>query len=284
MTYIYALANQKGGVGKTTTAVNLSAYLARLGKRVLLLDLDPQSNASSSLGIYKETVEISSYDVLLGSATALQATLKNTQLNLAIIPASPGLAAAEIELVGEYAREHRLQEALKPEIDKYEYILIDCPPSLGLLTVNALAAASSGVLIPVQCEYLALEGLSQLARTVQLVKQRLNPQIDVRGLVMTMYDGRNTLAQQVVDQVEKHFGNKVFKTRIPRNVRLSEAPSHGQPIVNYAPSSPGGQAYLALAKELIEQNDGGPPLAISDQPKTAPTPLKPKQTKLKADG
>ena len=284
MTYIYALANQKGGVGKTTTAVNLSAYLARLGKRVLLLDLDPQSNASSSLGIYKETVEISSYDVLLGSATALQATLKNTQLNLAIIPASPGLAAAEIELVGEYAREHRLQEALKPEIDKYEYILIDCPPSLGLLTVNALAAASSGVLIPVQCEYLALEGLSQLARTVQLVKQRLNPQIDVRGLVMTMYDGRNTLAQQVVDQVEKHFGSKVFKTRIPRNVRLSEAPSHGQPIVNYAPSSPGGQAYLALAKELIEQNDGGPPLAISDQPKTAPTPLKPKQTKLKADG
>ncbi len=284
MTYIYALANQKGGVGKTTTAVNLSAYLARLGKRVLLLDLDPQSNASSSLGIYKETVEISSYDVLLGSATALQATLKNTQLNLAIIPASPGLAAAEIELVGEYAREHRLQEALKPEVDKYEYILIDCPPSLGLLTVNALAAASSGVLIPVQCEYLALEGLSQLARTVQLVKQRLNPQIDVRGLVMTMYDGRNTLAQQVVDQVEKHFGNKVFKTRIPRNVRLSEAPSHGQPIVNYAPSSPGGQAYLALAKELIEQNDGGPPAAISDQPKTAPTPLKPKQTKLKADG
>ena len=284
MTYIYALANQKGGEGKTTTAVNLSAYLARLGKRVLLLDLDPQSNASSSLGIYKETVEISSYDVLLGSATALQATLKNTQLNLAIIPASPGLAAAEIELVGEYAREHRLQEALKPEVDKYEYILIDCPPSLGLLTVNALAAASSGVLIPVQCEYLALEGLSQLARTVQLVKQRLNPQIDVRGLVMTMYDGRNTLAQQVVDQVEKHFGNKVFKTRIPRNVRLSEAPSHGQPIVNYAPSSPGGQAYLALAKELIEQNDGGPPSAISDQPKTAPTPLKPKQTKLKADG
>ncbi len=284
MTYIYALANQKGGVGKTTTAVNLSAYLARLGKRVLLLDLDPQSNASSSLGIYKETVEISSYDVLLGSATALQATLKNTQLNLAIIPASPGLAAAEIELVGEYAREHRLQEALKPEVDKYEYILIDCPPSLGLLTVNALVAASSGVLIPVQCEYLALEGLSQLARTVQLVKQRLNPQIDVRGLVMTMYDGRNTLAQQVVDQVEKHFGNKVFKTRIPRNVRLSEAPSHGQPIVNYAPSSPGGQAYLALAKELIEQNDGGPPSAISDHPKTAPTPLKPKQTKLKADG
>ena len=284
MTYIYALANQKGGVGKTTTAVNLSAYLARLGKRVLLLDLDPQSNASSSLGIYKETVEISSYDVLLGSATALQATLKNTQLNLAIIPASPGLAAAEIDLVGEYAREHRLQEALKPEIDKYEYILIDCPPSLGLLTVNALAAASSGVLIPVQCEYLALEGLSQLARTVQLVKERLNPQIDVRGLVMTMYDGRNTLAQQVVDQVEKHFGNKVFKTRIPRNVRLSEAPSHGQPIVNYAPSSPGGQAYLALAKELIEQNDGGPPSAMNSQSEAIPRSLKPKQTKLKADG
>ena len=215
MTYIYAMANQKGGVGKTTTAVNLSAYLARLGKQVLLLDLDPQANASSSLGIYKESVEVSSYEVLLGSATALKATLKNTKLNLAIIPASPGLAAAEVELVGEYAREHRLQEALKPEVDKYEYIIIDCPPSLGLLTVNALTAATSGVLIPVQCEYLALEGLSQLSRTVQLVKQRLNRQIDVRGLVMTMYDSRTALAQQVVNEVERHFGSKVFKTPHP---------------------------------------------------------------------
>ncbi len=291
MTHIYAMANQKGGVGKTTTAVNLSAYLARQGKKVLLLDLDPQANASSSLGIYKEHIEVSSYDVLLGSATALKATLRNAQLNLAIIPASPGLAAAEVELVGEYAREHRLQEALKPEIEKYEYVIIDCPPSLGLLTVNALTAASDGVLIPVQCEYLALEGLSQLARTVQLVKERLNPQMDVRGLIMTMYDGRNTLAQQVVEQVEKHFGSKVFKTRIPRNVRLSEAPSYGQPILNYAPNSPGGQAYQALASELIEQNDGDQPTAVSNQPaathsraKLANTNPKSPKSKLTAEG
>ncbi len=256
MTYIYAIANQKGGVGKTTTAVNLCAYLARAGKRVLLLDLDPQANATSSLGIDKNTVEVSSYEVLLGNASAAQATLKNGKLKLAIIPASPALAAAEIELVGEYAREHRLQEALKPEIEKYEYILIDCPPSLSLLTINALTSATDGVLVPVQCEYLALEGLTQLARTVQLVRQRLNPQMDVRGLVMTMYDSRTALAQQVIAEVEKYFGSKVFKTRIPRNVRLSEAPSHGQPIVNYAPNSPGGQAYQSLAKELIEQNDG----------------------------
>lgn len=283
MTYIYAMANQKGGVGKTTTAVNLSAYLARMGKRVLLLDLDPQANASSSLGIYKDTVEVSSYEVLLGSASALKATLKNNKLNLAIIPASPGLAAAEVELVGEYAREHRLQEALKPEVDKYEYIIIDCPPSLGLLTVNALTAAVGGVLIPVQCEYLALEGLSQLSRTVQLVKQRLNRQIDVRGLVMTMYDSRTALAQQVVDEVERHFGPKVFKTRIPRNVRLSEAPSHGQPILNYAPNSPGGQAYQALAKELIEQNDGHPSVTVAD-PSATKASLKSTQPKLPADG
>lgn len=256
MTYIYAIANQKGGVGKTTTAVNLCAYLARAGKRVLLLDLDPQANATSSLGIDKNTVEASSYEVLLGNASAAQATLKNGKLKLAIIPASPALAAAEIELVGEYAREHRLQESLKPEIEKYEYILIDCPPSLSLLTINALTAATDGVLVPVQCEYLALEGLTQLARTVQLVRQRLNPKMDVRGLVMTMYDSRTALAQQVIAEVEKYFGSKVFKTRIPRNVRLSEAPSHGQPIVNYAPNSPGGQAYQSLAKELIEQNDG----------------------------
>ena len=255
MTRIYAIANQKGGVGKTTTAVNLSAYLALQGKRVLLLDLDPQCNASSSLGIDKHKVAYSSYDVLLGNITPSKALLKNTKLNLAIVPASPNLAAAEIELVGELAREYRLRQALAAESDKYDYVVIDCPPSLGLLTVNALTAAQ-GVVIPVQCEYLALEGLSQLTRTVQLVRQRLNTQLDIRGLVMTMYDSRTALAQQVVAEVEKFFTGKVFKTRIPRNVRLSEAPSHGVPIVNYAPSSPGGAAYKALAEEMIAQDDG----------------------------
>ena len=255
MTYIYAVANQKGGVGKTTTAVNLSAYLALRGKRVLLVDMDAQANASSSLGIDREKVTCSSYDVLLGNVTAAKVTLKNTKLNLAIIPSGPGLAAAEVELVGELAREYRLRQAIDTEAEKYEYILIDCPPSLGLLTVNALTSAT-GVLVPVQCEYLALEGLSQLTRIVQLVRQRLNPQLEIRGLVLTMYDARTALAHQVVAEVEKYFGSRVFATRIPRNVRLSEAPSYGQPILTYAPSSPGGSAYKALTEELVTQNEG----------------------------
>jgi chromosome partitioning protein len=267
MTRIYAIANQKGGVGKTTTAVNLSAYLSLSGQRVLLLDMDPQCNASSSLGIDKNKVGPSSYDVLLGDVTPAKATLKNAKLNLSIVPASPALAAAEIELVGELAREYRLRQALAAEAEKFDYILIDCPPSLGLLTVNALTAAG-GVVIPVQCEYLALEGLSQLTRTVQLVRQRLNPQLDIRGLVMTMYDTRTALAQQVVAEVERFFAGKVFKTRIPRNVRLSEAPSHGVPIVSYAPNSPGGQAYRTLTQELVEQDVA--PVRTPDAPAVDP--------------
>ena len=254
MTFIYAIANQKGGVGKTTTAVNLAAYLSILGKRVLLIDMDPQANASSSLGINKDKVETSSYDVLLGHVTAAKATLKNGKLNLAIIPSSPNLAAAEVELVGELAREYRLRQALATETDKYDYILLDCPPSLGLLTVNALTAAS-GVIIPVQCEYLALEGLSQLTRIVQLVRQRLNPQLEIRGLILTMYDSRTALAQQVVAEVQKFFGARVFVTRVPRNVRLSESPSYGQPILTYAPTSPGAKAYAELTQELVAQNE-----------------------------
>jgi chromosome partitioning protein len=254
MTLIYAVANQKGGVGKTTTSVNLAVFLAAAGQRVLLIDFDPQANASSSLGINKDKLGPSSYEILLGTTTVAKATLRNSKLNLAIVPASPGLAAAEVELVGEMAREYRFKHAIAPELDKYDYILIDCPPSLGLLTVNALTAATAGVLIPVQCEYLALEGLGQLTRTIQLVKQRLNPQIDVAGLILTMYDSRTALANQVAAEVEKHFGAKVFATRVPRNVRLSESPSYGQPILTYSPNSPGSIAYRSLAGELIARN------------------------------
>ncbi|GIV84999.1 MAG: sporulation initiation inhibitor Soj [Candidatus Roseilinea sp.] len=271
MTRIYAIANQKGGVGKTTTAVNLSAYLALAGRRILLVDMDPQCNAGSSLGLDKHKVAASSYEVLLGNVTPAKATLKNARLNLSVIPASPALAAAEIELVGELAREYRLRQALAAEASKYDYVLIDCPPSLGLLTVNALTAAD-GVLIPVQCEYLALEGLSQLTRTVQLVRQRLNPQLEIRGLIMTMYDARTALSQQVVAEVEKFFAGKVFRARIPRNVRLSEAPSHGQPIITYAPSSPGGQAYKGLAEELMAQDEAATANVPTTNAADAPAP------------
>jgi chromosome partitioning protein len=271
MTLIYAVANQKGGVGKTTTSVNLAVFLAAAGQRVLLIDFDPQANASSSLGINKDKLGPSSYEILLGTATVAKATLRNSKLNLAIVPASPGLAAAEVELVGEMAREYRFKHAIAPELDKYDYILIDCPPSLGLLTVNALTAATAGVLIPVQCEYLALEGLGQLTRTIQLVKQRLNPQIDVAGLILTMYDSRTALANQVAAEVEKHFGAKVFVTRVPRNVRLSESPSYGQPILTYSPNSPGSIAYRSLAGELIARN--APPEPAQPAPaQAAPEP------------
>jgi len=267
MPYIYAVANQKGGVGKTTTSVNLAVYLAAEGQRVLLIDLDPQANASSSLGVDRSKVAASSYELLLGQVTAAKATLRNGKLRMALISAAPSLAAAEIELVGEMAREYRLKNALAPELHRYDYVLIDCPPSLGLLTVNALTAAASGVLIPVQSEYLALEGLGQLSRTVQLVKQRLNRDMDIAGLVLTMHDTRTALSHQVTSEVERHFGDKVFQTRIPRNVRLSEAPSFGQPILTYSPGSPGATAYRALANELLARNaarSASSPAELSD--------------------
>jgi len=251
MTKIYALVNQKGGVGKTTTAVNLGAYLAQAGQRVLIVDIDPQANATSSLGLDKRQLQSSIYDALVRETPLRRVILRCPELEIFLAPSSPALAGAEVELVNELAREHRLKQALEQVSDNYDYVLTDCPPSLSLLTVNALTAASDGVIIPVQCEYLALEGLTQLQQTIELVRSRLNSRLEIRGLLMTMFDGRTNLAQQVVEQVQRHFGARVFETIIPRNVRLSEAPSYGQPISSYAPRSPGALAYAALAQELL---------------------------------
>ncbi len=256
MTKIYALANQKGGVGKTTTAINLGAYLAQAGQRVLIVDTDPQANATSCLGLNKFELETSIYEALVRETPLKRAILRSPDLGLFLVPSSPALAGAEVELVGMLAREFRLQQALNPVADDYDYLLIDCPPSLGLLTINALTAAEDGVIIPVQCEYLALEGLSQLHQTIDLVRARLNPNLVVRGMLMTMFDGRTNLAQQVVDEVRRHFGNRTFRSVIPRSVRLSEAPSYGQPISSYAPRSAGAIAYAALAQELLASDAG----------------------------
>lgn len=249
--HIYALVNQKGGVGKTTTTINLGAYLAQLRKKVLLVDLDPQANTTSCLGIDKQKVKASVYDILLEDVKAADTILVSPKLNLSLVPASPELAGAEVELVNELAREQRLKTRLAPLTNSFDYILIDCPPSLSLLTVNALVAAEA-VIIPVQCEYLALEGLGQLVQTVNRVRSALNPSLNVRGVVMTMFDGRTGLSAQVVNEVRKHFPGKVFKSIIPRSVRLAEAPSHGVPISAFAASSTGAQAYRALAEELIK--------------------------------
>lgn len=255
---IYALANQKGGVGKTTTAVNVGAYLAHWGYRVLIVDVDPQANATSSLGVDKYSLPISIYDLLVNDAPLLQVVRQTSWKRLDLLPSSPSLAGASVELVSHPQREHRLRQTLESlkststagSDGPYDYVLIDCPPSLGLLTVNALAAAE-GVLIPVQCEYLALEGLSQLMRTVELVRRALNPTLRLRGVILTMYDTRTILSRQVVEEVKRHFPGHVFRTIIPRNVRLSEAPSYGEPIVSYAPQSPGAVAYAALTRELL---------------------------------
>ena len=246
---ILAIANQKGGVGKTTTSVNLGASLAELGFRVLVVDLDPQGNATTGLGVNAREVEGSIYDVIMSDA-AVEDCIEPTSLkNLFVVPATIDLAGAEIELVPAFSRELKLRRALHEIKDDYDYILIDCPPSLGLLTVNGLAAADD-VLVPIQCEYYALEGLSQLIRNVSLVRTNLNPTLDVRGIVLTMYDARTKLADQVEQEVRRHFGRTVYLTVIPRTVRLSEAPSFGQPIILFDPTSRGAVAYRELAKEV----------------------------------
>ncbi len=256
MPIIYALANQKGGVGKTTTAVNLGACLAQWGQRVLIVDIDPQANATSSLGLDKRTVSPTIYDLLVRDIPLTKIIRRTRWPRLDIAPAAPTLAGATVELVSMPQREHRLRQALAATPPQYDYVLIDCPPSLGLLTVNGLTA-TDGVIIPVQCEYLALEGLSQLARAIELVRRALNPNLRLRGLVMTMYDGRTTLAKQVVEEVRRHFPGRVFDTVVPRNVRLSEAPSYGEPIISYAPRSAGSLAYIALARELLLKDKRG---------------------------
>lgn len=254
MTRIYTMVNQKGGVGKTTTAINLGAFLALYGQRVLLVDIDPQANATSSLGIDKYEVKKGTYEVLLGQDPIAPQILYNPKLKISLLPASPSLAGAEVELIDMEKREYRLREAIKPAIDKFDYILIDCPPSLSLLTVNGLMAARDGVLIPVQCEYLALEGIGQLTQTLNRIRTSLFPEMKVRGVVLTMFDGRTNLAMDVVNEVKKHFPKQVMSSVIPRSVRLAEAPSYGLPIAYYAPDSSAAKTYAALAREVLTQD------------------------------
>jgi chromosome partitioning protein len=250
MARILAITNQKGGVGKTTTAINLAACLVERGKRVLLVDTDPQANASSGLGFDKAGIRRSVYDALINGVPLEQVVLVTNRVGLDLAPSAGALAGAEVELVGLSRREHRLEHALAPLRSRYDYVLVDCPPSLGLLTLNALVAAD-GVLVPIQCEYLALEGLSRLIDTVRMVRDSLNPRLRLAGIVMTMFDPRTNLSTQVVRDVVKHFPKEVFRTIVPRSIRLSEAPSYGRTILEYDNGSKGAQAYRALAEELV---------------------------------
>lgn len=251
-TRIIAIINQKGGVGKSTTAVNLAAALGEQNKKVLLVDFDPQGNSTSGLGIEKEDLEQCVYDALLNDVPVEELIHDTETKKVFVVPATIQLAGAEIELVSAMARETRLKELLAPVKDEFDFIFIDCPPSLGLLTINALAAADS-VLIPIQCEYYALEGVTKLLESMRMVKSRINKDLDTYGVLMTMYDSRTSLSNQVVEEVRNYFGDKTFKTLIPRTVKLSEAPSFGMPVINYAPNNKGAKAYRELAKEVIRR-------------------------------
>lgn len=248
-----AIANQKGGVGKTTTSVNLSSCLAALGKKVLLVDTDPQGNATSGVGIEREALETSVYDVIINEVSMKEVSVKTDYSKLWVCPSSIDLAGAELELVSCDDREYRLKNAIAEIKDEFDFIIIDCPPSLGLITLNSFVSADS-IIIPIQCEYYALEGLSQLTNTIRLVKGGLNPTLDIEGILLTMYDSRTNLSMQVADEVKKYYSSKLYKSVIPRNVRLSEAPSYGQPINVYDSTSKGSESYLALAREVIKAN------------------------------
>ncbi len=250
---IIAIANQKGGVGKTTTSINLSSCIAAKGKKVLVIDMDPQGNTTSGYGIEKNELENTIYELIMGDCTVEDCILKNVMPNVSVLPSNVNLAAAEIELIGVKDKDFILKNEIDWVRDNYDFIIIDCPPSLNLLTVNAMTTADS-VLVPIQCEYYALEGLSQLIHTVNLVKERLNPDLDMDGVVFTMYDSRTNLSNQVVDNVKSNLKQKVYDTLIPRNIRLAEAPSYGQPINVYDPKSAGSESYMALAEEVIHNS------------------------------
>lgn len=251
MARVISVTNQKGGVGKTTTSINLAAALAKRGKRILLIDIDPQGNASVGLGVDTQEVEVTIYDVLLDEATAKEAIV-STDSGVDVLTANGDLAGAQVELLNEIGRELRLKKALAPVQDDYDYIFIDCPPALNVLTINALVASDS-VMIPMQCEYFALEGLSALISTVRKIRETLNPKLTIEGLLRTMFDGRNSLSNEVSRQLQTHFGNKVYSTIVPRNVRLAEAPSYGESVISYSPQSKGARAYMALADEILEK-------------------------------
>ena len=251
---IYTIVNQKGGVGKTTTSINLGAYLGYFGQRVLLVDLDPQANATSCLGVDRHQIQNGVYEVLIGEKPVHDPILHNSRFKISLLSSSPNLSGAEIEMIDLPDREKRLRSVILPLKDRYDFILVDCPPSLGLLTLNGLIAAVNGVIIPVQCEYLALEGLGQLTQTLSRVRQGLFPELTIRGVLLTMFDGRTNLSAEVMQEVQKFFPDKVFNTFIPRSVRLAEAPSFGMPISVYAPESSGAVAYKTLAMEVLSSD------------------------------